>query len=114
MQLAVQIVVLTHLVGFAALLGGGLVQLRDPDPEINAAMLHGSWVSLLSGVGLWVLGGAAGDSTPTWVLVVKTVITAFVTLLVVRNRRYLSIPRGLLVVITTAVLVVAALSVLGR
>lgn len=114
MQLALQIVLFCHLVGFAALLGGGLVQLRDPEPEINAAMLHGSWVSLLTGVGLWVLAGATGDSTPMWVLVVKTVITAFVTLLVLRNRRYLSIPRGLLVLITTAVLVVGALSVVGR
>ena len=39
---------------------------------------------------------------------------SIVTLLVLRNRRYLSIPRGLLVLITTAVLVVGALSVVGR
>lgn len=114
MILALQIVLFAHLVGFAALLGGALVQLRDRDPEINGAMLHGSWVSLLTGVALWVLAGTTGDETPTWVLVVKTVLTAFVTLLAVRNRRYLSIPRGLLVLITVSVLVTAALSVVGR
>ena len=111
MDLALQIVVFLHLVGFAALLGGGLVQLRDPEPEMNVAMLHGSWTGLVTGVALWVLDDPA---PPTALLVVKLVLTAFVTVLVVRNRRYLSVPRGLLLLVVALVLLTAALSVVGR
>ena len=38
MGIAFQLLVLLHLVGFAALLGGYLVQLRAVEPEINAAI----------------------------------------------------------------------------
>ena len=57
MQFAYQITVFLHLLGFAALLGGVLVQLRVPDPEVNRAMLVGALIELVTGVGLWVLAG---------------------------------------------------------
>ena len=50
MDLARQIVVLVHLVGFAALLGGILVQARTRDPEVSVTMLWGGWAELGSGV----------------------------------------------------------------
>ena len=50
MDVAHQLLVLLHLVAFAALLGGALVQLRSREPEISTAMLHGAWVALASGV----------------------------------------------------------------
>ena len=55
MAVAHHLLVLLHLVAFAALLGGCLVQLCSRDPEISTAMLHGAWVSLVSGLALWVL-----------------------------------------------------------
>ena len=64
MHLAQQIVVLVHLVGFAALLGGILVQTRAPEPEVNATMLWGGWTELGSGVVLVALALAAGDDQP--------------------------------------------------
>ena len=96
MLLAYQITVFLHLLGFAALLGGVLVQLRAPDPEVNRAMLLGAVLELATGIGLWVL--AAVNAAPIGVpqLVVKLVITVFVALVVVINRKYASIPRGLL------------------
>jgi hypothetical protein len=45
MQLAHQILVLFHLIGLAALLGGFLVQIRSKEPEINASMLNGSFTA---------------------------------------------------------------------
>jgi hypothetical protein len=112
MDVAYHLLVLLHLVAFAALLGGALVQLRSRDPEISTAMLHGAWVALASGVALWVLADAADVHLSLTPMVVKTVVSAVVTLLVVLNRRFFSIPRGLLRLITLLVLAEAAVSVL--
>ena len=57
MQLAYQILVLVHLIGFAALFGGFLIQLRSKEPEVNAAMLHGSLTLLITGLALVTLRG---------------------------------------------------------
>jgi hypothetical protein len=111
MHVAHHLLVLLHLVAFAALLGGSLVQLRSRDPEINAAMLHGAWVALASGVALWVLADTFDVRVSLAAMVVKTVVAAFVTLLVVLNRRFFTIPRGLLRLITLLVLAEAAISV---
>jgi len=112
MDVAYHLLVLLHLVAFAALLGGALVQLRSRDPEISTAMLHGAWVALASGVALWVLADAVDVRVSLTAMVVKTVVAAVVTLLVVLNRRFFSIPRGLLRLITLLVLAEAAVSVL--
>ena len=112
MDVAQHLLVLLHLVAFAALLGGSLVQLRSRDPEISTAMLHGAWVSLVSGVALWVLAATFDVRVELWPMVVKTAVSAFVTLLVVLNRRFFSIPRGLLRLITLLVLAEAAVAVL--
>ena len=112
MDVAYRLLVLVHLVAFAALLGGALVQLRSREPEVNAAMLHGAWVALASGVALWALAGTFDVSVAVGPLVVKTAVSGVLTLLVVLNRRFSSVPRGLLLLITLLVLTDAALSVL--
>ncbi len=112
MDVAHHLLVLLHLVAFAALLGGALVQLRSHDPEINTAMLHGAWVALASGLALWVLADEFDVRVSGTAMVVKIVIAAFVTLLVILNRRFFSIPRGLLRLITLLVLAEAAIAVL--
>ena len=111
MQFAYQITVFLHLVGFAALLGGVLVQLRVPDPEVNRAMLVGALLELVTGAGLWVL--AVLDSSPVSVpqLVVKSVITVFIAIVVVLNRKYASIPRGLWALIGALTLVNTGIAV---
>jgi hypothetical protein len=111
MDVAHQLLVLLHLVAFAALLGGALVQLRSREPEISTAMLHGAWVALASGVALWVLADSFDLRVSLAAMVVKTAVSAFVTLLVVLNRRFFSIPRGLLRLITLLVLAEAVIAV---
>ena len=113
MNLVRQLLVLVHLLGFAGLFGGGLVQLRIRRPEINAAMLYGSVVSLLSGIALWVFATSWGTHPSLVAMTVKTVLTAVATVLVVINRRYLSIPRGLLALIMIVVLATAVVTVFG-
>ena len=112
MHLAQQIVVLVHLVGFAALLGGILVQTRAPEPEVNATMLWGGWTELGSGVVLVALALAAGDDVAWGPVGVKTAVTLFLVLLLARNRRFLSVPRGLWLLMGLLALLNAALSVL--
>lgn len=114
MQTAQQIVLLLHLIGFAALLGGVLVQLRDRQPEVNGLMLSGAWIELLTGAALFALAEVAPDPAPRGWLVVKSVLTVFVLVLVVANRKYAFIPRGLWVLIGGLSLVNAGIGVFGR
>ena len=114
MLVAHQILVLLHLIGFAALLGGFLVQLRSVAPEINLTMLYGGWAQLLTGVTLVVLDRIGPERLDIAQLVVKGAITLFVVVLLVRNRRYASVPRGVLFLIGVLTLVTAGISVLWR
>lgn len=112
MAVLAQVLVLLHLIGFAALFGGVLVQLRLRDPEVNATMLHGAWVSVVTGAGLVALAVQARSDLPYAQLAVKLVLALFVVLLVSVNRRFSSIPRGLLALIGTLTLADAGVAVL--
>ena len=114
MPWAQQILVLAHLVAFAALLGGVLAQVRQDEPEVTGAMLWGGWGALGTGLALVVLALATGGRV-TWGLVsVKLVVTLFLVVLLARNRRFLSIPRGLAALIGGLTLVTTGLSVLWQ
>lgn len=95
MELARQIVLLLHLIGFASLFGGLLVQLRIREPEVNAAMLHGSYTMLVTGLALAVFAEIGAGPVNTAQLVVKLVVSVIITFLVIINRRFTSIPKGL-------------------
>ncbi|CAA9326469.1 MAG: hypothetical protein AVDCRST_MAG61-2628 [uncultured Friedmanniella sp.] len=114
MKWAEQIVVLVHLVGFAALLGGILVQSRSAEPEVNGTMLWGGWVELASGVVLVVLALVASTPVAWGPVGVKLAVTLFLVLLLASNRRYLSVPRGLWALLGGLTLLNAALSVLWQ
>jgi hypothetical protein len=107
-----QVLVLLHLVGFASLFGGVLVQLRLRNPEVNAAMLHGAWTSLVTGAGLVGLAVRADGDLAYTQLGVKLVLALFVVVLVSFNRRFSSIPRGLLALIGLFTLADAGVAVL--
>lgn len=112
MQIAHQILVLLHLIGFAALLGGVLIQLREREPEVNAAMLYGGYAELLTGVALFAWAETGPGDAPTGRLVIKTVVTVVIVVLVAANRKYASVPRGLWALIGGLTLVNLVLSVL--
>jgi hypothetical protein len=114
MQLAYQILLLLHLIGFAALLGGVLVQLRSKEPEVNAAMLHGSLTLLITGIALVVLEEIGPGSVNYAKVAIELVVSAIVVLLVVKNRKFASIPRGLWGLIGGLTIVNAAVPVLWQ
>jgi hypothetical protein len=95
MQLAHQLLVLVHLIGFAALLGGLLVQVRAKEPEVNASMLNGSFTLLLTGLALVTLEELGADQMNYVKMAIKLLLMAVIVVLVVKNRKFVTIPRGL-------------------
>jgi hypothetical protein len=114
MQIAYQILVLLHLIGFAALFGGVLVQLRSKAPEVNAAMLYGSLTLLITGLALVWLEELGPDPVNHLKIAIKLVVTALIVLLVLKNRKFASIPRGLWALIGGLTLTNAVVAVLWQ
>ena len=114
MQLAHQILLLLHLIGFAALLGGVLVQLRSKEPEVNAAMLHGSLTLLITGLALVILEEIGPNPVNYLKIATKLVVTGLIVLLVLKNRKFASIPRGLWGLLVALTLTNAAVAVLWQ
>ena len=95
MQIAQQILVLLHLIAFAALLGGVLVQLRSKEPEVNASMLNGSFTLLLTGLALVTVEELGADQANYVKITIKLLLMAVIVVLVAKNRKFATIPRGL-------------------
>jgi hypothetical protein len=114
MQLASQILLLLHLIGFAALMGGILIQLRSKEPEVNASMLHGSLTLLITGLALATLQEIGPAPVNLIELAIKLLITAIIVLLVVKNRKFATIPRGLWALIGGLTIVNAAIAVVWQ
>ena len=114
MQLTYQILVLFHLIGLAALLGGFLVQIRSKEPEINASMLNGSFALLITGLALVALAELGPDPVNHVKIAIKLVISAVIVVLVAKNRKFASIPRGLWGLIGALTVANAAVAVLWQ
>jgi hypothetical protein len=112
MEIARQVLVLLHLIGFASLFGGFLVQLRNRTPEVNAAMLHGAFTMLLTGVLLVGRAEMVGERPDYLKIGIKLGVTVLITFLVAINRKYTSIPRGLWAMIGMFTLANAVIAVL--
>jgi len=114
MHLVYQLLTLVHLIGFAALLGGCLVQFRSVAPEVSRTMLIGAWTQLASGLALALqleLAQDPADPVDHAKLGVKLAVTAIVVLLVAKNRKFQSIPKGLWGLITVLTLANAGIAV---
>jgi hypothetical protein len=114
MQLAHQLLLLLHLIGFAALFGGFLVQMKSREPEINAAMLHGSYTMLVTGIALTVLIEMGDDPVNHVKIGIKLAVALIITVLVIINRRFASIPRGLWALLGALTLINASLAVVWQ
>ena len=87
--------VVLHLVGLSALLGGFLVQikaLRAKTAEILPAMVHGAWTAfitglLLVGVREWELALGGGHDLDHSKIAIKSVVALIVLVLVMLNRK---------------------------
>jgi hypothetical protein len=87
--------VVLHLVGMAALLGGFLVQikaLRAKTAEILPAMVHGAWTSLLTGILLvsvhyWELTLGSNEELDNSKIAIKSVVVSVIVTLAMIHRK---------------------------
>lgn len=90
------VLLFVHILGFAALLGGLLVQLRTEPKVVNSLMRDGAGTAFLAGLLLvGVLEGLDGDGPNHAKIAVKFAIGLVILVLVMANMRKPSIPQGL-------------------
>lgn len=99
--------------------GGLIVQLRAAHPEVSAVMVYGAWTQLITGVALVGLLEAGLDPAVEAGLnyakiALKLAVTAMIVVLVAKNRKYLSIPKGLWGLLAAMTLLNAGLAVLWQ
>ncbi len=110
MDVARDALLFVHLLGFAALLGGLLVQLGGGGRTVNGAMLYGALAQLVSGLLLVGVLEADTDDVDQAQVGVKFAVAVVIALLCWANRRRPLIPDGLylgLLLLTVANLAVA-------
>lgn len=89
------VLLFVHILGFAALLGGLLVQVREETKRVNPLMRDGSGTAFLAGLLLvGVLEAGDGDVDHAKIGV-KFAIGLVILVLVMANTRKPSIPQGL-------------------
>lgn len=112
MEILRQILLVIHLLGFGALLGGMLVQARAAEKAVNGPMRDGAGTAFLSGlllVGVLEMGDADVNHAKVGV---KLAIGLVVLVIVMANLRKPRVPDGLfwgLLALTVANVCVAVL-----
>jgi len=104
-----------HLIGFALLLGGAATQYLSGRLRINPAMLWGSVIQLLTGVGLAApLRGGEDEEPAPAKLAVKAVIALMIFAMVFFSRKRADVNRGHFLAIGGLTLVNAAVAIFWR
>ncbi len=99
MQLTRDALLFVHLLGFASLLGGASVQLRDQERVVNSAMLYGALVTVVSGLLLVGVIEGLDDDVDHLKISVKLGVALVVAVLCWVNRRKERVPGGLFMTI---------------
>ncbi len=94
-ELSRNVLVILHLIGMAAVLGGFLTQMKamaKKAARIVPAMVHGAWTALITGILLvgvaqWRIGMGANFEVDHTKIAVKSIIAAVILVLVVINRK---------------------------
>ena len=90
------VLLVVHILGFSALIGGLLAQSGSGEKKVNAAMRDGVGTAFLAGLALvGVLEGIDGVELNYAKIAVKSVIGLVLLVLVMANTRKPAIPQGL-------------------
>lgn len=95
MDLALDIVLFLHLLGFASLFGGAFVQLRDDIKVVNAAMLYGGVAQVVTGIALVGVIESLDDPLDNAKMGVKLGVALVLAVLCWINRSKERVPHGL-------------------
>jgi hypothetical protein len=114
MTTLISIFLVIHLLGFAALFGGLLVQAKEPVKKVNGLMRDGIGTAVVAGLVLFGLDSAQDDPGAAWhwKMTVKLVVGLVILVLVMMNLRKERISTGLwgtLLLLTVANVCVAAI-----
>jgi hypothetical protein len=107
------ILLYVHLIGFALLLGGAIAQYITGKIRINQAMLWGSVIGLLTGIGLSA-PLRDGDEPAPAKLVTKLVLALLIFVMVFFSRKRAEVNQGHFLAIVGLTLVNAAVAVFWR
>jgi hypothetical protein len=102
-----------HLIGFALLLGGAVAQYLTGPVRINAAMLWGAGIQVVTGVGLSAPLREGPEPDPAK-LITKLVLGLVIFVMVFFARRRAQVNRGHFLAIIGLTLVNAAVAVFWR
>ena len=109
------ILLFIHLVGFALLLGGAISQYLTGKFRINAAVLWGSIIQLVSGLGLAAPLRGGGDDEPSPIkLGVKLLLAILIFIMVFVPRKREAVNKGHFIGIIALTLANAAVAVFWR
>jgi hypothetical protein len=104
-----------HLIGFAMLLGGSIAQYVSGRIRINAPMLWGATIQVITGLALSAPLRGGGDKEPDPIkLVVKAVIGIMVFVMVFFPRKRSEVNKGHFLAIVGLTLANAAVAVFWR
>ena len=115
MDLVYNLLIVLHLLGWAIVLGGALVNLRTP--KIATGVLHGILTALVTGilmVGIASAGIAGHDPNTTKVAVKLVVAVAVATLVILGVRKPARVTTGYLGAIAGLTALNVAIAVLWR
>ncbi|MBO4205531.1 hypothetical protein [Micromonospora echinofusca] len=102
-----------HLIGFALLLGGGLAQYVTGRLRINAPMLWGAVIQVVTGIGLAAPLRDGNEPAPAK-LVTKLVLALAIFAMVFFSRKRDAVNRGHFLAVIGLTLVTAAVAVFWR
>ncbi len=112
MDIVLNILVLLHLVGFAAMFGGAFTQMKGPKRVINPAILHGTITQVVTGLALVGIHEATDGELNHIKIAVKSVVLIVILVLVLINRKKDNVPAGMFFGILGLTLLNAAIAVL--
>ena len=95
MEILRLVLLFLHVLGFAALFGGLVVQARSSEKSVNAAMRDGVGTAFLAGLLLVGVLGSGDDPVNHAKIGVKFAIGLVLLVLVMANARKPTIPQGL-------------------
>ena len=110
MEFLRHLLLVVHILGFSALLGGLLVQARSPEKSVNALMRDGIGTVFVAGLALVGVIEADDGEIDNAKIAVKGVVALVILVLVMANLRKPSISKGLwalLLLLTVANICVA-------